>query len=200
MFQQVSLVSPFANAIAIPLVSLVVVPFTLLATLPPLDFMLRPAFLRGIGHLREFGLAYDLLIFPRQLPAAIQLAQKFPEQRFVLDHIAKPEIRDGKMEPWAEQLRELAQAPNVFCKLSGMVTEAKWHQWRLDEFKPYLDVVWEAFGEERLMFGSDWPVCLLSGYYALTAGVVGNYLEQFSEATREKVLGANAARFYKLKV
>lgn len=167
---------------------------------PDDDFMLRADFQRGIAELKHHSLAYDILIFPRQFPAAIQLARKFPEQRFVLDHIAKPEIRHQTMEPWREQIRELAKTPNVYCKLSGMVTEANWHQWRLDQFRPYLDVVWEAFGEDRLMVGSDWPVCLLSADYSLTIGVVENFLEQFSKPTREKVLGGNAIRFYNLKV
>lgn len=167
---------------------------------PDDDFMLRPDFARGIAELEHHSLAYDLLVFPRQLPAAIQLARKFPGQRLVLDHMAKPKIRDQKMDAWREQIRELAKWPNVFCKLSGMVTEARWHQWRLDDFLPYLDVAWEAFGEDRLMIGSDWPVCLLSADYALTMGVVETFLEQFSDATREKVLGGNAIRFYKLKL
>ena len=167
---------------------------------PDDNFALRADFQRGIAELNHHSLAYDILIFPRQLPVAIQLVRKFPEQRFVLDHIAKPEIRDQKMDPWRGQIRELAKAPNVYCKLSGMVTEALWHQWRLEDFRPYLDLVWEAFGEDRLMIGSDWPVCLLSANYPLTIGVVENFLEQFSEATREKVLGGNAIRFYNLTV
>jgi L-fuconolactonase len=161
-------------------------------------FLVRKEFLRGVSILAGRQLAYDILIFPRQLPAAIELVRLFPDQRFVLDHIAKPSIRYGLIEPWAAQIRELAQSPNVFCKLSGMVTEARWYQWRLDHFRPYLDIVWEAFGEDRLMIGSDWPVCLLSADYLVTMGVVQTYLEQFAEPAREKVLGGNAARFYRL--
>jgi L-fuconolactonase len=166
---------------------------------PDDQFMLRTDFLTGIAALKEYGLTYDILIFPRQLPAAIQLAGKFPEQPFVLDHIAKPTIRAGLLSEWREGIRELAKSPNVYCKLSGMVTEARWHDWKAAEFRPYLDVIWEAFGEERLMIGSDWPVCLLSGEYSRTIGIVKEYLAQFSEATRAKVMGGNAARCYKLK-
>lgn len=166
---------------------------------PDDQFMLRPDFLTGIASLREYPLTYDLLIFPRQLPAAIQLVRKFPDQPFVLDHIAKPQIASGLLNAWREQIRELAQAPNICCKLSGMVTEARWDAWKPADFRPYMDVVWEAFGEHRLMIGSDWPVCLLSGDYPATIGVVTDYLAQFSAETRGRVLGGNAARFYNLK-
>jgi L-fuconolactonase len=163
-------------------------------------FMLREDFLRGIGTLKQFDLAYDILIFPKQLPAAIELARRFPEQRFVLDHIAKPLIKDALVEPWAAQIRELATAQNVYCKLSGMVTEAPWRAWNTKDFQPYLDIVWEAFGPDRLMAGSDWPVCLLSGEYEGTMGLVQRYLDQFGALDRKKVLGANAVRFYRLRV
>lgn len=164
------------------------------------EFMLRPDFLMGIESLREYGLRYDLLIFPKQLPAAIQLVRKFPEQPFVLDHIAKPQIRGGLIQQWQGQIRELGKAPNVYCKLSGMVTEARHGDWKAGDFRPYLDVVWEAFGADRLMIGSDWPVCLLSGDYPSTMQVVIHYIEQFDRVTQDKVLGGNATQFYKLKV
>jgi L-fuconolactonase len=125
-------------------------------------FMLRPDFIRGIGKLKQFDLTYDLLVFPQQLPAAIELVRRFPEQPFVLDHIAKPRIRDGTLSPWRDHIRELAQAQNVCCKVSGLVTEADWANWKAEDFRPFLDIVFEAFGEDRLMFGSDWPVCLLA--------------------------------------
>ena len=159
-------------------------------------FMLRPEFRRGIARLAENGLMYDLLVYPRQLYAAVKLAREFPAQRFVLDHIAKPAIADGQMEPWATQLRELAKLPNVTCKLSGMVTEAKWKQWREDDFRPYLDVVFDAFGAERLMIGSDWPVCTLAGGYAEVMGIVMDYVAQLPEEQRDGVLGGNCARVY----
>ena len=163
-------------------------------------FMLRDDFLRGIAVLNQFDLAYDILIFPKQLPAGIDLVRRFPEQRFVLDHIAKPSIKDALLEPWAAQIRELATAQNVYCKLSGMVTEASWQTWSTKDFRPYLDIVWEAFGPDRLMIGSDWPVCLLSAEYGQTMGIVQQYLKQFGATEREKVLGANAVRFYRLPV
>jgi L-fuconolactonase len=163
-------------------------------------FMLREDFLRGVGTLKQFDLAYDILIFPKQLPAAIELVRRFPEQRFVLDHIAKPSIKDELIEPWARQIRELGTAQNVYCKLSGMVTEAPWQTWSRTDFQPYLEIVWEAFGPDRLMAGSDWPVCLLSSEYERTMEIVQRYLEQFGPVERKKVLGANAVRFYRLPV
>jgi L-fuconolactonase len=157
------------------------------------QFMLGQDFQNGIAKLKRFNLTYDILIFPKQLPAAIELARKFPEQKFVLDHIAKPFIRDRKITPWDNQIKELARHPNVWCKVSGMVTETKWHEWKNDDFKPYLDVVFKAFGADRLMFGSDWPVCLLSGDYQEVFGLVNSYL---GTAEREKFIGGNAAAFY----
>ncbi|MCB9277398.1 MAG: amidohydrolase family protein [Lewinellaceae bacterium] len=165
----------------------------------PEDFMLRPDFQRGISYLREFGLTYDILVYPNQLPAAIGLALKFPEQRFVLDHIAKPNIKADRIEPWGDHIRTLASASsNVYCKLSGMVTEADWGNWDHWDFNPYLDVVYEAFGPERLMIGSDWPVCLLSGEYPRVMDIVESYLETYSEEVKDRVLGENAKLFYQL--
>ncbi len=166
---------------------------------PDDNFMLRPAFQRGIGKLQQFNLAYDLLVFPKQLPASIQLAANFPEQRFVLDHIAKPFIRAGTLSPWREQFRELAKAPNVWCKVSGMITEASWTAWKHDDFRPYLDIAFEAFGEDRLMFGTDWPVCTLAGSYAQVHTLVNDYTASLSPAAREKFFGGNAAKFYQLQ-
>lgn len=166
---------------------------------PDDNFMLRPAFQRGIGKLRQFNLAYDLLVFPKQLPAAIRLVANFPEQRFVLDHIAKPFIRDGAISPWREQIRELAKAPNVWCKVSGMVTEAKWDGWHAEDFRPYLDVVFAAFGGERLMFGTDWPVATLAGSYEQVHGLAADYTRSLTAEAREKFFGGNAAAFYQLK-
>jgi L-fuconolactonase len=165
---------------------------------PDDQFMLREDFQRGIAALRRFGLTYDLLVFPRHLPAAVALAEKFPEQPFVLDHLAKPPIKDGALSPWREQIRALAKLPNVACKVSGMVTEADWQSWRADDFKPYLDVVFEAFGPDRLMFGSDWPVCLLAGSYDRVLGLAQDYVRQFGADTEAKFFGANAVKFYGL--
>ena len=161
-------------------------------------FMLRPEFRRGLGHLYEFGLTYDLLLFPKHLPFAVKLVKEFPQQRFVLDHIAKPPICDGRISPWREDIQILAKYPNVFCKLSGLVTEARWQQWRLEEFIRYLDIVVEAFGPERLMIGSDWPVCTLSGDYATTMKLVDDYIQKFPVEVRAGIHGANCARFYGL--
>ena len=166
---------------------------------PDDNFLLRPEFVRGIGALRPFQLRYDLLIFPRQLPAAIELVRRFPEQPFVLDHLAKPLIRDGVISPWREQIHALAAAPNVCCKISGMVTEAHWQHWRAADFRPYLDVVFAAFGPGRLMFGSDWPVSLLAATYEQSFALVNDYLAQFPAATRDQILGGNAAAFYGIK-
>lgn len=165
---------------------------------PDNEFMLRPEFRRGISRLKEFGLTYDVLIYPRQLVAAARLVDEFPEQPFVLDHIAKPPIAEGKLAPWDEDIRELAKRPNIHCKLSGMVTEARWGLWRRDDFRSYLDVVFEAFGPERLMIGSDWPVCTLSADYAETVGIVTQYIAHFTREARDGILGINCARFYRL--
>ncbi|MGC2402008.1 MAG: amidohydrolase family protein [Acidobacteriaceae bacterium] len=162
-------------------------------------FMLLPEFRRGIAQLKEFGLAYDLLLFPKHLPFAVQLVEEFPEQRFVLDHIAKPRIAEGLISPWQGDLQRLAKFPNVYCKLSGMVTEAKWKQWRPDDFHRYLDVVFEAFGAQRLMIGSDWPVCTLSREYQPVMQIVTDYLKKLSAELQAAVLGENCLRFYRVK-
>ena len=166
---------------------------------PDDEFMLRPEFLRGLEKLKSHKLAYDLLLYPKHLPVAVKLARRFPEQKFVLDHIAKPAIRTGTLSPWDNDIRELARSGNVWCKVSGMVTEAQWTGWKQADFRPYLDVVFDAFGEDRLMFGSDWPVCLAAGSYEQVFGIVSRYLQWFPESARRKVLGENAARFYNLK-
>lgn len=163
---------------------------------PDDGFMLRDDFQRGIAQLAEFQLAYDILVFPRQLPAAIKLVERFPGQRFVLDHIAKPSIAEGAIANWERDLRSLAAFPNVYCKVSGMVTEAHWNQWKPGDFRPYLEVVFEAFGVDRLMIGSDWPVCTLAADYNAAVGLVLDYLDQLHPSDREKVLGLNAAAFY----
>ena len=163
---------------------------------PDDDFMLREDFQRGIAALESFGLTYDLLLFPKHLPRAVRLVERFPDQPFVLDHIAKPEIKDGKIDPWREELKALSSSGPVYCKLSGMVTEARWRTWSAGDFRRYLDVVLEAFGPERLMIGSDWPVCTLSGDYAPVMGIVTEYVEPLGSRTTEDILGGNCARFY----
>jgi L-fuconolactonase len=163
---------------------------------PDDEFMLRPDFQRGLAGLADFDLVYDLLIYPRHLPIAAKVVRGLPQQAFVLDHIAKPPIATNQLEPWARGLRELAEFPNVACKLSGMVTEARWKQWKADDFKAYLDIVFEAFGASRLMIGSDWPVCTLSSNYSDTLAIVLDYIGQLTREEQEGILGANCARVY----
>lgn len=161
-------------------------------------FMLREDFGRGIGMLAEFDLPFDLLIRPRHLPAACELVGRFPEQRFVLNHIAKPPIKTGQVSPWDEDIRRLASFPNVFCKISGMVTEADWKAWQPADFRPYLDIVFEAFGTKRIMIGSDWPECTLAGTYAEVLQLAFDYIAQFSETEQADILGNNAVNVYKI--
>ena len=163
---------------------------------PDDEFMLRPVFLEGISQLREFGLTYDLLLYPKHLPVAVRLVEQFPDQAFVLDHIAKPPIAAAKLSPWGEDLHRLAEFPNVYCKLSGMVTEANWKTWKPEDFHPYLDVVVEAFGTSRLMIGSDWPVCTVSSDYVKTMQLVLDYISRFTTGEQNAILGDNCAEFY----
>ncbi|HEY0549928.1 MAG TPA: amidohydrolase family protein [Verrucomicrobiae bacterium] len=166
----------------------------------PADFMLKPEFLRGLGELHAFDFTYDLLLFPKHLPSAVKVVEKLSHQRFVLDHIAKPMIRTGMIQPWKDDLRELAKHKNVSCKISGMVTEAKHQGWKKEDFRPYLDVVFEVFGEDRLMFGSDWPVCLLAATYEQAHELVADYFKQFSSEVNAKFFGGNAIKSYRLNL
>jgi L-fuconolactonase len=165
---------------------------------PDVEFMLRPEFRRGIAALADFDLTYDLLLRPAHLPVALKLVQEFPRQPFVVDHIAKPLIRDRVFSPWREDLTALAQCENVYCKLSGMVTETAWQAWQPDDFAAYLDIVWNAFGADRVMIGSDWPVCMLSGDYRPVMEIVFRYIQRFSAETQEQILGSNCSRFYRI--
>jgi len=165
---------------------------------PDEQFLLRPAFQRGIHLLQQFNLTYDILIYPKHLPVANEFVAQFPEQLFVLDHIAKPFIKDQQLEPWAKHIGELARHANVYCKLSGMVTEADWQHWRPEHFTSYLDVVTAAFGPERIMIGSDWPVCTVAGSYSEVMNLVMNYINKFSAYDQQKILGGNAIKFYNL--
>jgi len=166
---------------------------------PDDHFMLRPEFRRGIAQLREFDLTYDLLVFPKHLEAAAQLVEEFPQQPFVLDHLAKPNIADELFSPWQEDLLRLAKFPNVSCKLSGMVTEAGWKRWRPADFHRYLDIAFAAFGWNRLMIGSDWPVCTLSGDYEPVMNIVIDYVSRYSAEAQAAMLGENCARFYHIR-
>lgn len=159
-------------------------------------FMLRPEFRRGIAMLADAELAYDLLLRPRHLKLALELVDEFEDQLFVLDHIAKPEIRDHVVSGWSEDVARLAERPNVFCKLSGLVTEADWTNWQPSDFRPYLDVVLGAFGAERLMIGSDWPVCTLAADYGAAMRLVIDYVGALSADEQAGILGDNCARFY----
>jgi L-fuconolactonase len=166
---------------------------------PDEKFLLREDFLRGISMLEQFNLAYDLLIYTQHLPVAAEFVKRFPRQRFVLDHMAKPPIKSGDIKSWADGIRRLAAFSNVFCKLSGLVTEADRQHWMPEQITPYVDVAFEAFGLDRLMIGSDWPVCLVAASYRQVIGIVTNYLECCSPEARQAVMGGNAQRFWRIK-
>ncbi len=159
-------------------------------------FLLGAAFGRGIAALGPAGLAYDILIYPRHLAVAADFVERYPSQTFVLDRLAKPEIRRGAIDEWANDLRRLAAAPNVWCKLSGLVTEADWRAWTPAQIEPYLDVAFGCFGAARVIAGSDWPVCTLAADYSRTMAVVRDYVGRFNSAEREAVLGGNAQTVY----
>ena len=163
------------------------------------NYILREDFNSGIRSMLGSGLVYDILIYERHLAQAIGFVDEHPEQVFVMDHVAKPLIREGVVEPWASRMRELAERENVWCKVSGMVTEADWSAWTLDGLRPYLDVVVEAFGVERLMAGSDWPVCLVASGYARWFDALRNYFAGFGEGERDAVLGGTATEVYRLR-
>ena len=165
---------------------------------PDPEFMLRKDFQNGIRHLAEFGLTYDILVYPNQLAAAVLLSRAFPEQKFVLDHIAKPRISEGLDDQWVNNIKELALNPNVSCKVSGMVTETTNFQWQQEDFYPFMDVVLDAFGWQRIMYGSDWPVCLLGGNYKEVITIVTDYISKLSNNERAGIMGLNAKEFYYL--
>ncbi|MFT3825849.1 MAG: amidohydrolase family protein [Chitinophagaceae bacterium] len=164
----------------------------------PDDFLLREDFQRGIAALKAHGYTYDILIYHHQLNAAIEMVAKFPDQPFVIDHCAKPDIKHKDIDAWRSAMTTIAQNSNVYCKLSGLFTEATWKSWSAADFYPYLDVVFKAFGTDRLMFGSDWPVMLVSGMYVQWKSLLEKYMENFSTEEKENVFGMNAERFYKL--
>jgi L-fuconolactonase len=163
-----------------------------------INFMLRKEFQQGISYLEDYGLTYDLLIYPRHLKVAGELVKKFPGMKFVIDHIAKPAIREGTTEPWSADLRKLAAYENVYCKLSGMVTEADWANWKPADFTPYMDVVLDAFGPEKIMIGSDWPVCLVAGTYGSVVNLVLDYIGQLSENEQQKIIRDTCMSFYSI--
>ena len=162
------------------------------------NYILREDFNAGIRAMAGSGLVYEILIFERHLPQTIRFVDEHPEQVFVLDHIAKPLIRDAVMEPWASKMRELAKRENVWCKVSGMVTEADWKMWTPEKLRPYFDVTVEAFGPSRLMTGSDWPVCLVASGYAQWWQVLRDYFAPFSAAEQAQIFGQTAIEVYSL--
>lgn len=165
---------------------------------PDPGWLARPDVLHGLGAVAEAGLAYDLLTFPHQLPAALRAVVDVPELTFVLDHLSKPPIRSGEREPWETRIRALAARDNVVCKLSGMVTEADWTQWTVAELRPYADVVLEAFGPDRVLFGSDWPVCTLAASYARVVEAAQELTAALTAAERDAIFGGTARRVYGL--
>jgi L-fuconolactonase len=164
------------------------------------DGFLRDAdFLRGISVLEEFDLAYDILIYTKHLSLAAEFVNRFPRQRFVLDHLAKPPIKSRAVDLWARGIRELASYPNVHAKVSGLVTEADWKAWKPADVRPYLDVAFECFGARRLMIGSDWPVCTVAASYTQVVNLVKDYMSRHPVEDREAVFGGNAADFWRLQ-
>jgi L-fuconolactonase len=165
----------------------------------PDGFMLRKDFQRGILALEKHNLTYDILIFPHQLEEATILVKTFPNQKFIIDHCAKPYIKEGKIKTWKHHIETLSRFENVACKVSGLTTEANWKTWNKTTIKPYLDIVFNSFGSKRILFGSDWPVSLLAANYAETVGLIEDYLQQFSAKEQHQIMGLNASNWYNLK-
>lgn len=167
---------------------------------PDPRWLVRPDVTRGLSAVADAGLVYDLLVTPHQLPAAVEAAARLPELTFVLDHLGKPPIASGELEPWAGEIRRLAALPNTVCKLSGLVTEADWTSWSVADLVPYADTVLDAFGPGRLMFGSDWPVCLLASDYVEVIDVAESLVSAVSLAEDREVFGGTAIRTYGLRI
>ena len=162
------------------------------------NFLLRNDFLRGISHLKKYDYTYDILVFPHQLGSVLEFVKHFPDQKFVIDHIAKPYIKDGFYEGWAVLMTEIAKHENVYCKLSGMITEADYNSWKPEQLHPYIDLVLDVFGSKRVMFGSDWPVCLVAGKYEQVKSVVTDAIAELNEQDQRMIMGRNAVAFYRL--
>lgn len=165
---------------------------------PDHNFLLRPEFRRGITYLEKYGFTYDILVFPHQLGATLEFVKHFPHQKFVIDHLAKPYIKDGFFDGWAILMKEIAKHENVSCKMSGMITEADYHTWSPQQLRPYMNLVLEAFSPERIMYGSDWPVCLVAGSYEKMLAVVTDYISSLSLSEKKAIMGGNAVGFYNL--
>jgi L-fuconolactonase len=161
-------------------------------------FMLSPKFIEGVRLLGEKGYTYDILVFPNQLKAVHHLLNRLDNQPLVMDHLAKPYIKNGLIKEWAKDIRVVAKHKNVLCKISGMVTEADWQGWKASDFTPYLDVIFDAFGTDRIMYGSDWPVCLVAADYDKQLSIVAQYMSKYDDAEVGKIFGGNAARFYSI--
>ncbi|HZZ80495.1 MAG TPA: amidohydrolase family protein [Gemmataceae bacterium] len=163
---------------------------------PDDDFIVRPAIVRGLKVLEKYRVPFDLLFYVKHLRHVPALAQQLPNLPMVIDHLAKPRIKENRLDDWLPDFRAAAACPNIFCKLSGMMTEAAWHQWKPSDFKPYVDAALEFFGPSRLMFGSDWPVCELAGTYSQFCEAMQQLLAPLSSGEREHIVGGTAQRFY----
>ncbi|MEP5340536.1 MAG: amidohydrolase family protein [Algibacter sp.] len=162
------------------------------------NFLLRPSFLNGISKLEQYNFTYDILVFPHQLGAALEFVKRFPNQKFVIDHIAKPYIKDSFYDGWAALMTEIGKIDNVQCKLSGIITEADFNSWTPEQIKPYMDLVLNAFGANKVMFGSDWPVCLIAGNYRQVKELTTNFIASLSHVEQDLIMGENAINFYDL--
>ena len=162
------------------------------------NFLLRPSFLRGISSLEKYNFTYDILVFPHQLGAVLEFVKQFPKQKFVIDHIAKPYIKDGFYEGWASQMTSISKQENVYCKMSGMITEADYNTWTSEQLNPYMDLILKDFGPDRIMFGSDWPVCLVAGNYKQVKEIVTNFILKLSDSEQRGIMGNNAINFYNI--
>ena len=165
---------------------------------PDDDYMLRPDFNKGVRAVTEMGLVYDILIYERHLPQTLEFVDRHPDQVFVLDHIGKPRIRDASFDDWHAAIHDLARRPNLYCKISGMVTEANWERWSEADLAPYMDAVLDAFGPRRLMYGSDWPVCLVAADYARWFQLVSGFAARLSADERDRLLGGTAIEAYRV--
>lgn len=161
-------------------------------------YMLQDEFIRGVQKVGKRDYTYDILIFPHHLAATLELVKKCPDQRFVIDHLAKPFIKDGKWKEWKKALSLIAERELVHCKLSGMITEADWKKWAPDQLLPYLEIALELFGPDRLMYGSDWPVCLVAGEYEQYWEVIEQFTAALSPSEKSRIMGETAAKFYKI--
>jgi L-fuconolactonase len=172
--------------------------FRHIAQAEPQGFLTQSKFINGVKMLRRYNFTYDLLIYHFQLDEAVTFLHSVPDTRIVLDHIAKPSIKTGGKTPWASGIAALSGFENVYCKVSGMVTEADWKNWEYEHFRPYMDKVFESFGPSRIMYGSDWPVCLVAASYDEQLGILERYISRMTAAEKQSVLGDNAKRFYNL--